>query len=725
MHRPNALLFALLVLGASLGCGGGADSSARPVVTPPVPVVTTISVSPGNPSLEVGGIVSLAADVRDQNGAAVTGRSVAWSTSNVAIATVTQGGSASAVAVGTATITATLDGKSGSASVVVIPTPVASVAILSVPTSLALGGSAALTVSLKDRTGAVLVGRRVTWSSSAIGIATVDSTGVLRGLSAGTATVTATSEGVSGTATVLVVPGGTDPSPSIAAISPASLLPGASATITGSGFDPVIANNVVSVNGVDAPITSATATQLVAVVPCVSSGPVSVRVTSSGRASAAMAQTVVVNARTIPVGQALILTSALQSQCNEIAGSGTARYLVTVFNASTSLASLTDYEIGGNTTAGAVAQRLAPPPPMLSRVTVNNADRTRDRVHFEALERSRAYFREAQASARSRPERAAIRSVPVPPPAVGAARQFFYNFNSCHDTTGVINARAIYSGTRAIVWEDSANTLQSAANPTLLAYYRRLGQIFDDEQYDIVKNNFGDPLRRDALTDNDARVHMVFTQRLNGSGAAAYVTSCDQSPRSTFQASNFGEFFYSTVPVSVGSNPYSTNFADGWFSFIGRTVVHEVKHIASSAARFANGANSFDESWLEEGTARHAEELWVRKFVHRVPWKGNTGFGAAASNGILCDFHPESTACTAVDPVHRPSYGMRRHFNEILPELLQPWNFSPYGEATGQSGSVFYQTAWSLVRYAVDRFAVSDSAFFNQLTDSRAVGMAN
>ena len=76
-----------------------------------------------------------------------------------------------------------------------------------------------------------------------------------------------------------------------------------------------------------------------------------------------------------------------------------------------------------------------------------------------------------------------------------------------------------------MVWEDSANTLVAANVPELLTAFNRMGEVFDRDQYEAVRTYFGDPLRRDL--DDDGLLHMIFTQRLNGSGAAAYVTSCD------------------------------------------------------------------------------------------------------------------------------------------------------------------------------------------------------
>ena len=95
-------------------------------------------------------------------------------------------------------------------------------------------------------------------------------------------------------------------------------------------------------------------------------------------------------------------------------------------------------------------------------------------------------------------------------------------------------------------------------------------------------------------------------------------------------ASNFGEFFYVYQPVANGTG-YSGGTPDNWYRTIRSTFIHESKHVASQAARVANDAPAYEAAWLEEGTARHAEELWVRNAVYNVAWKGNTGYGSAAT----------------------------------------------------------------------------------------------
>jgi uncharacterized protein YjdB len=65
-----------------------------------------------------------------------------------------------------------------------------------------------LTATLRAANNSVVTGRTVTWESSDPSIATVSGTGLVTGVAASAqfVTITATSEGKSGTARVIVVP---------------------------------------------------------------------------------------------------------------------------------------------------------------------------------------------------------------------------------------------------------------------------------------------------------------------------------------------------------------------------------------------------------------------------------------------------------------------------------------------------------------------------------------
>jgi uncharacterized protein YjdB len=68
------------------------------------------------------------------------------------------------------------------------------------------GQTTAFTAILKDADGNILSGRSIVWSSSNTGIATTTPGGSATGVAPGTATITATSEGKIGTATLVVTP---------------------------------------------------------------------------------------------------------------------------------------------------------------------------------------------------------------------------------------------------------------------------------------------------------------------------------------------------------------------------------------------------------------------------------------------------------------------------------------------------------------------------------------
>ena len=83
--------------------------------------------------------------------------------------------------------------------------PVATVAVSPTPITLAVGTTAALTATPKSAVGAELSGRAVSWSSTDESVAFVAPTGLVTARAAGTATIRATSEGRTGTATIEVL----------------------------------------------------------------------------------------------------------------------------------------------------------------------------------------------------------------------------------------------------------------------------------------------------------------------------------------------------------------------------------------------------------------------------------------------------------------------------------------------------------------------------------------
>jgi len=186
------------------GVSGAADVT---VTRAPVQSVTV-----GAATLMVGQKTTLVATVRDTRGVVVTDRTVTWSMPANAFASINSTtGEVTGLGVGAATATATAEGKSGSATVTVTPVPVATVSLDKTSPSIVQNASTTLTATTKDAGGTTLSGRVVTWQTSNASIASLSATSgssvQITGGVAGTATITATSEGQTATSSVTVTPG--------------------------------------------------------------------------------------------------------------------------------------------------------------------------------------------------------------------------------------------------------------------------------------------------------------------------------------------------------------------------------------------------------------------------------------------------------------------------------------------------------------------------------------
>ena len=190
--------------GTSVVTATSEGKSGTATVTVMAVPVASVSVSPTSASLTIGGTQQITATPRDAQGNALTGRTVTWQSANPSVATVTQAGLITAVGVGNTTVTATSEGKVGTVTVAVAAPPVGSVAVTPSSASVNVAFTTTLTATVRDANGAVMSGAAVTWSTDQPSVASVTQAGVVTGMSPGTATITATSGGKSGTATITV-----------------------------------------------------------------------------------------------------------------------------------------------------------------------------------------------------------------------------------------------------------------------------------------------------------------------------------------------------------------------------------------------------------------------------------------------------------------------------------------------------------------------------------------
>ena len=177
-------------------------SASAPVTVAPLPVTSVVVSATGNGPLEIGATRQLSAGAFNGT-TALTGRVVAWTSSDAGIVSVDATGLATAKAPGNATITATVEGVTGSLSLTAKLPTITAVTVTPGTATLVVGATQQLAAAVMAGTVAQ-TGRAIGWTSSSDAVATVDANGMVTARTVGSATITATVEGVSGTSAVTV-----------------------------------------------------------------------------------------------------------------------------------------------------------------------------------------------------------------------------------------------------------------------------------------------------------------------------------------------------------------------------------------------------------------------------------------------------------------------------------------------------------------------------------------
>jgi 6-phosphogluconolactonase (cycloisomerase 2 family) len=205
-----------LVMGSAVGSAtitatqAGVSGATTVTVTPAV--LTAIVVTPANPSIANGTTKQLKATGAFSDGSTQDlTTQVSWTSSSGTMATVSSSGLVTGTGVGSATITATQAGVSGTTTVTVTPAVLTSIRVIPSGPSIASGTTKQLKAigTFSDGTTQDLTAL-VTWASSAPSLADVSnavgSQGLVTGIAAGSATITAALAGVSGATTLTVTP---------------------------------------------------------------------------------------------------------------------------------------------------------------------------------------------------------------------------------------------------------------------------------------------------------------------------------------------------------------------------------------------------------------------------------------------------------------------------------------------------------------------------------------
>ena len=166
--------------------------------------VTGLSILPAADTLGINSTLQFNARIEPYG---ASNQNVSWSSSDTTVAKVSSTGLVTGVAEGSATITATTEdgGFTAQSTVTVVFISVTGVKISLNSISVNIGATEQLTASVEPSNA---VNQNINWSSSDTSLATVDSTGLVTGVSKGTATITVTTEegGFTDQCTVTVIP---------------------------------------------------------------------------------------------------------------------------------------------------------------------------------------------------------------------------------------------------------------------------------------------------------------------------------------------------------------------------------------------------------------------------------------------------------------------------------------------------------------------------------------
>lgn len=183
----------------------GMLASANLVVANVAAKLTSIAVTPGDPSIETGATQQFSATGTFSDGTTQPISNVTWTVSPTSVATISLTGLATGVAAGSATVTATNTGVSGSTQLKVDAKTVTAFAVTPPSVALAVGGTQQFTATATYNDGSQAnVTTSASWSVGNAGVATVNSSGLAIALAQGQTTVDASYSGFNSSAQLTV-----------------------------------------------------------------------------------------------------------------------------------------------------------------------------------------------------------------------------------------------------------------------------------------------------------------------------------------------------------------------------------------------------------------------------------------------------------------------------------------------------------------------------------------
>ncbi len=505
---------------------------------------------------------------------------------------------------------------------------VATVEVLPASASVSVGSSVQLRAIARTSTGQKIPGAAFAWSSSVPSIASVDQSGTVTGVSAGTATISASASGVTGTSSVSVSEGNL----TIETFSPSPLVEGQPATITGYGFSVVASENQVTVDGLPAHVESASDTELHITVPVSDCWPPRSATLVVTRGDAEGSVVVMVRPATLydlDEGHGVLLSDA--SACLDLAGGAAdAEYLIGILSASEDPSAFSAVALrarGGISLPTPSSATLAESPGVLFEVERPPARPTAG-LTFRDLIPEQGVAREGQGrwaahwaaeAERRRQEKELIQSlgglnrlrdaiqagpppaarVPQPVPAVGDTVALYYG-SGC-TTRPSLDAAVRYVG-EAAVWLEDVENPGPALVPSEL---QDLDSFLTSKTFPVLESHFG-PL---ADVDGNGRILVLITKEVNRLGnVAGYAWIGDLMPPTVCSRSNVAEIFYGLAPDPGGIFGPAISEGELMEEIYPPLLPHELTHVVQfTGMLFGNAGDKA--LWEMEGGATLAEKL--------------------------------------------------------------------------------------------------------------------
>jgi hypothetical protein len=263
---------------------------------------------------------------------------------------------------------------------------------------------------------------------------------------------------------------------------------------------------------------------------------------------------------------------------------------------------------------------------------------------------------------------------------------------------------------KAIVIADTANPAGGFTD----AEYSAFGTMFDSVIGPLDSTTFGAP----TDIDGNKKVVMFFTKEVNAltprtadGVVGGFFFERDLFPLQDTNGlqgcagSNFAEMFYLLVPDPDGivSKPHSKETVA---KLTPGTIVHEFQHLINAGRRlYVNDADSFEDTWLNEGLSHIAEELLYYKVAALAPRQniGASVFTTQAAVDAFNDYQADNNA----------------RF-EIF--IGKPSQTSAYG--TGDELETRGAT-WNMLRYLADHRGSADGDVWSQLVNTKLAGKPN